>query len=140
MNRLKLMEALIKHEGLRLKPYVDTVGKVTIGVGHNLTDNGLPRHMVMELLAMGIDNTLALLTPLTWYQGLDEVRQEVIMNMTFNLMGKILEFKAMIAAIKLGDWDEAANSILNSKFGHQVGMRAVDLADQMRTGTRKLTP
>ena len=40
------LHALVKpltkiNEGLRSKPYVDTVGKVTIGVGRNLTDRGL---------------------------------------------------------------------------------------------------
>ncbi len=29
------------HEGVRTHPYVDTVGKLTIGVGRNLTDRGL---------------------------------------------------------------------------------------------------
>ena len=137
MDRSRLIDQLVKHEGLRLKPYVDTVGKVTIGVGHNLTDNGLPQHIVMELLEMDIDDAVKLLDPLPWYQSLDSVRQEVIVNMTFNLNRKILDFKNMIRAIQIGDWDEAANSILNSKFGKQVGNRAVDLATQMRLGTRK---
>ena len=36
-------EQLILHEGLRLKPYRDTVGKLTIGVGRNLDDVGITR-------------------------------------------------------------------------------------------------
>ena len=41
---------LIRHERLRLKPYTDTVGKLTIGVGRNLTDMGLTQDEVLLLL------------------------------------------------------------------------------------------
>ncbi len=40
-NRLRQM--LIRHEGLRRKPYRDTVGKLTIGAGRNLDDVGITR-------------------------------------------------------------------------------------------------
>ena len=33
-----LIEQLIDHEGIELKAYKDTVGKITIGVGRNLDD------------------------------------------------------------------------------------------------------
>ncbi len=34
MNRIKAQ--LVRHEGLRLKPYRCTAGKLTIGIGRNL--------------------------------------------------------------------------------------------------------
>lgn len=34
MDRVKAQ--LVRHEGLRLKPYRYTVGKLTIGIGRNL--------------------------------------------------------------------------------------------------------
>ena len=39
MDRIK--EQLVRHEGLRLKPYRSTAGKLTIGFGRNLDDRGL---------------------------------------------------------------------------------------------------
>lgn len=36
-----LLSELSRDEGRRLKPYLDTVGKTTIGVGRNLTDVGI---------------------------------------------------------------------------------------------------
>ena len=41
MNRDRLRAQLVLHEGSRLKPYRDTVGKLTIGIGRNLDDVGL---------------------------------------------------------------------------------------------------
>src|SRR4051812_27390106 len=41
VNRDALVNQLIIDEGLKLSPYTDTVGKLTIGVGRNLTDVGI---------------------------------------------------------------------------------------------------
>lgn len=51
MNLTALKEELIRDEGLRLKPYRDTVGKLTIGVGRNLDDVGITKDEAMHLLA-----------------------------------------------------------------------------------------
>ena len=39
--RNALLAMLERYEGVRLKPYVDTEGKIPIGVGRNLTDGGI---------------------------------------------------------------------------------------------------
>ncbi|MFA6660842.1 MAG: lysozyme, partial [Bacilli bacterium] len=39
MDRIK--EQLVRHEGLRLKPYRCTADKLTIGIGRNLDDCGI---------------------------------------------------------------------------------------------------
>jgi lysozyme len=48
MDRIK--EQLVRHEGLRLKPYRCTAGKLTIGVGRNLEDKGISQQEAYELL------------------------------------------------------------------------------------------
>lgn len=45
-----LKDMLIRHEGLKLKPYRDTVGKLTIGAGRNLNDLGISEREAMFLL------------------------------------------------------------------------------------------
>lgn len=40
---------LIRHDGLRLKPYRDTRNKLTIGVGRNLDDVGITREEALML-------------------------------------------------------------------------------------------
>lgn len=136
MNVDKLAGQLAnKHEGLRLFPYLDTVGKLTIGVGHNLTDNGITANQAAMLLYDDIKQVTDLLDrKLPWWKALDEVRQRALANMTFNLMGKILDFHNMLAYLQAKEWDKAAESLLASKFATQVGKRASDLAEMIRTG------
>lgn len=55
MDTQQLREQLERHEGLRLKPYKDTVGKLTIGIGRNLDDKGISRKEAFALL----DNDIA---------------------------------------------------------------------------------
>lgn len=46
----RIVKRLKAHEGLKLKPYLDTVGKWTIGVGHDLSDDGLLPHEIEAIL------------------------------------------------------------------------------------------
>lgn len=139
MNRLALRTALIRDEGIRLKPYVDTVGKLTIGVGRNLTDRGLSPNEVQILL----DNDLDIVEKevrkaIPWYVDLDEPRQEVLLNMAFNLgTPTLLTFKRFLVAAERGDHLTASEMMLDSKWARQVKGRALRLAAQWRTGIRQ---
>ena len=53
MDTDKLLSDLVRDEGLRLRPYADTVGKTTIGVGRNLTDVGISHDEALALLEKG---------------------------------------------------------------------------------------
>lgn len=138
MNRLALKARLIRDEGLRLKPYKDTVGKLTIGVGRNLDDRGISVDEARILLDHDIDdheNELRAKWP--HYDKLDDVRQEVLLNMAFNLgVPGLLKFVNTLAAVVAGDFDAAAYGMLHSKWASQVGKRASRLAEEMRTGIR----
>lgn len=46
-------------EGLRLKPYRDTVGKLTIGIGRNLDDVGISEAEAEYLLSNDLDRTIS---------------------------------------------------------------------------------
>jgi lysozyme len=54
----KLTDQLIKHEGLRLKPYHCPAGKLTIGVGRNLEDKGITEEEAVMLLENDIQECL----------------------------------------------------------------------------------
>jgi lysozyme len=67
---MELLEQLKRDEGLRLKPYVDTVGKVTIGYGTNLTD-GIDQGEAEYLLSNRLNQKrLELLAALPWVADL----------------------------------------------------------------------
>ena len=159
LNREILLAELKRDEGVRLKAYKDTVGKLTIGTGRNLDDVGLlaseiARGMTLSsvkrfgvtmaqndmMLDNDIDRTEADLDrKLPWWRTLDEVRQRVLVNMAFNLgITGLLGFKNTLALIKAGKFIQASENMLKSKWATQVGQRAIRLATLMELGVRKV--
>ena len=132
----KLLEQIKRHEGLKLTPYKCTAGKLTIGYGRNIEDNGITEQEASMLLKNDIAKTKAELQQLEWYCSLDQVRRDCIVNMCFNLGLPTLEkFHKMINAINMADYGLAAKEMLNSRWADQVHGRATELAMQMKTGS-----
>ena len=93
-------DQLILHEGLRLKPYRCTAGKLTIGVGRNLEDKGISHDEAMILLRNDIAEVTAQLEQFDWFRALGPVRRKVLIDMCFNLgMAGLLGFQKMIEAL-----------------------------------------
>jgi len=133
----RIKEQLLRHEGLRLKPYRCTAGKLTIGICRNLDDCGISQTEAYMLLENDLQNCeKQLLDEIPdIYNGLDEVRKSALLNMCFNLgIGGLLGFNNTLAFIAAGDWERAANSMLASKWAKQVGRRAIELSELMRKG------
>jgi lysozyme len=136
MNRERLKAQLRTDEGVRYKPYKDTVGKTTIGVGRNLDDRGLSPDEVNFLLEGDINLcVLDLDRELPWWKQMSDARQEVLLNMCFNLgIDRLLGFQNTLAFMEAGRYDAAAGGMLQSKWANQVGARAQRLAKMMREG------
>lgn len=136
MDRSQVINDLIRDEGIRLKPYRDTVGKLTIGVGRNLDDNGISMGEAMTMLyndVAAVESEVR--TAFPWFTELSPGRQRVIINMCFNLgLPKLLGFRNTLAAIERGDYAAAAAGMLDSKWASQVGDRAKRLANLMEQG------
>lgn len=136
LDRERLRAQLIRHEGEKLKAYIDTVGKLTIGCGRNLEDVGLSHDEAQYLLSNDIDarvRALFVMYP-TWFPQLDPVRQSALINMAFMGLARLAGFTKMIAALEHEDYVTAAEEMLHSKWARQVGARARELSLQMRTG------
>ncbi len=135
--RIDSAHALIKlHEGLRLTPYRDTVGKLTIGYGRNLDDRGITQRDAETMLRDDVaDARMALASALSWFPELDPVRRAVLVDMAFNLgPAGLLKFGRTLSAVEQGDYETAAAEMLDSKWAGQVGQRATRLSEMMRTG------
>ena len=132
-----LTSQLISDEGIRLKPYRDSLGVLSIGIGRNLDDVGITQDEAMLLLQNDIRKAYAdLTTALPWVQTLDDIRQNVLIAMTFNMgIGGLLKFKNTLNLIQQREYNQAASAMLQSLWATQVGARAKRLADQMRTGS-----
>jgi Phage-related lysozyme (muraminidase) len=135
-NKEDLIEQLIDHEGLKLKPYECTAGKLTIGVGRNLEDRGISDDEAEYLLHNDIEIVeRELLEAQPLVSMLDAVRQRVLVDMGFNLgTPTLMKFQKMWDAVEDEDWEEASAQMLDSRWAKQVGRRAVRLADAMKTG------
>ena len=136
MNRTILRALLQKHEGLRTKPYTDTMGNLTIGVGRNLTGKGLSEDECYVLLDNDINEVFQeLIVKIPGFSAIDQPRQHAIMDMAFNLgVEGLMRFQKMLEAVEHRDWDTAAEEMLNSKWAGQVKGRATELATMIRTG------
>ena len=132
----RLIQQLIRHEGLKLKPYRCPAGKLTIGVGRNIEDNGITREEALYLLNNDIARCQReLYGAFPWFSELSETRREVLINMCFNLgLSRLQGFKNMLSALMNHDYEQAAEEMENSAWAKQVGFRADELAEIMRRG------
>lgn len=137
----ELINDLKRDEGCRLKAYKDTVGVWTIGYGHT---KGVKENMVWS--QEKCESTLRedakihadeLVARLPWVKNLDQVRQDVLFNMAFNLgIERLLKFKNTLKEIELKNFEKAANMMLQSLWARQVKGRAIRLSNMMKSGRR----
>lgn len=156
-NKDILIEELIKHEGLRLQVYKDTLGIDTIGIGRNLEDRGISKEELDWMDYPSIDHVYEwgiteadavylatndvhiveseLLRAHPCVDRLDSVRQLILVDMAFNMgVPRLCLFKKMWAAIHSDQYDVAAKEMLDSRWANQVKSRATKLANAMHNG------
>ena len=141
-----LEELLIAHEGVRLMPYDDATGKqikkgqplkgkVTIGIGRNLTDRGISQDEMAYLLASDIKIARDDAETFDYFEKLNDPRQAVIISMCFNLgLPRWRRFKRTHKAIRQEDFETASVELLASRWSVQVGERSLHLAEMLRSG------
>ncbi len=139
MNKMdRLIEQLKRHEGVSAYCYKDINNLEHIGVGRNISKTGMGLSMeeIEYLLSNDILRCIKELSAeYQWFGSLDEVRQEAIINIFFNLGAtKYRGFKKANAAMEAADYKLAATEFLDSRWARQVGNRALELTDIIRTG------
>lgn len=136
-DREKLIDLIIYHEGLELKPYRCTAGHLTIGIGRNLDDRGITEDEARFLCQNDVDIVEQELTrKFPFIVGFGDVRIRVLLDMAFNLgVPRLSAFSNMWAALEEGDFKQAAVEMLDSRWARQVGRRATNLSQMMETGT-----
>ena len=139
-NMEKLIAMLKRHEGVETHAYECSEGKVTVGVGRNIDQEGgigLSDDEVDYLLQNDIERVVKeLAAEYPWFSDLDDVRRDAMVDISFNLGATRLRlFKRAIAAMETGKYKEAATEFLDSKWARQVGGRALELTDMISSGT-----
>jgi lysozyme len=158
LNKLPLLKMdTKKEEGFKDKIYKDTKGNKTVGTGFNLQDpvtaNMLPKEVAKGKRAItksendtAYNKRMALAEKDARqylggkvYDGLDEERKSAVNDMSYNLgLPKLLKFEKTKEAIIKGDYDKAADEILDSKYARQLPNRAKRNAETIRGKEREL--
>ena len=131
MNKTVLRDDLKRDEGVRLKPYVDTAGKLTIGVGRNLTDVGISEVEAEILLADDIEKVISQLDyECAWWVKCPDDVQRGLVNLAFNqgVPHLMKNSPRMMACLQAGDYAGASRELLDGPYKDQVGARAERIA------------
>lgn len=135
----KLRQSLIAHEEYAKFPYVDSVGKITIGIGYNLSDRGITDEWINHQFEEDVNYFYeALSQDFPWFRELNIDRQIVLIDMAFMGYKNFLTFRKMLTALRVHDYYAASMEMLNSKWAQQVKGRATQLAHAMMTGEYSL--
>lgn len=135
----KAMEFTAAEEGKRLKLYRCTAGKLTIGIGHNIEDNGISEAACELIFAEDMQEVVTDLRRIfPDFDGLPGNIQIVLCDMRFQLgANRFRGFKNMIAAVKAGNWLEMSKQMQDSNWYKQVPNRAARCLTLVRTVTNK---
>ena len=134
----KLRNLLTEHEGRKRFAYV-LDGITHIGIGRNIDANGglgLSEDEVDLLLENDIVRFMReLANAFPWFGTLDEVRQEALIMICFNLgLTRLRKFVKALDHLENSRFEESAAEFLDSKWADQVGDRAIVLAEIIKTG------
>jgi lysozyme len=143
-----------RHEGRKNKVYKDSLGIPTIGIGYNLRNatakqdlakvganlkevlrgKQLSEDQVNELFRMSLDR--ALKDAKSYYPEFDKLpdaAKGVLVDMSFNLgLTKLKGFKDLKSALGKGNYNAAADAMIDSAWYRQVKTRGVRLVNIMR--------
>tara|TARA_B100000287_G_scaffold401165_1_gene420974 strand:+ start:57 stop:494 length:438 start_codon:yes stop_codon:yes gene_type:complete len=138
-----LKEQIKRHEGEVLEIYEDSLGYLTLGVGHLIQKSdpeygqpaGTP--VSQEVVDMyyaddfdkHVDETIHVCENNNIvFDALPESIQHVLVNMCFNLgANRLGKFRNMLYAVSVSNWEEMANQMEDSRWFGQVGRRSVEL-------------
>ena len=146
MNIEKLKEQIKRHEGEVLEVYADSLGYLTLGVGHLIQPNdpehgqpaGTPvsQEVVDKYYEIDFDKHLEETKHVIGhdvFDGLPGEIQEVLVNMCFNLGGtRLCKFRNMLNAVEDHDWERMAVEMEDSRWFKQVGRRSIELQEIVR--------
>lgn len=141
-----MFNRLSREEAFRLKPYDDKTGKelvpgsvvqgkITIAIGVNLSDGLTPAEAIYLTQGRIRAAQHELIRNCPWFLQLDGIRQEVLVDLCFNMGWPVLsQFHNTLAAFQAGDWAAAGAGMRHSAWYGQVGARAEPLCIAAETG------
>ena len=126
---MTLRDDLIREEGRVAHAYTDSLGYLTIGVGH-LIDKTKGGHIPEAIIDALLDHDIAekraqVKRELPWIVSRSQSTQDAVVGMAFQLgVGGLLGFKSMLACLQAGDYEGAKTHALDSVWAKQTPERA----------------
>ena len=136
-----LLEKIKEHEGFVDHVYKCTAGFDTIGYGFAIKDLEIPEHIAEELLIIKLEKLQKNANSrFKWLEDMPVEVQEVVLNMCYQLgVTGFSKFRKAISAMQEGDWEEAADEMLDSKWARSDSPpRAKELSDIVRNQVEKI--
>ena len=124
---------IIKHEGVRNKPYKDSVGLWTVGVGHLIGDGKtLPDDMdrefsdaeIAQMFEEDYEHHKKIAEKTPGYQKANRAGKGAMIDLAFNMGYWWPKWPRTSKFLKAGDFVGAASELEDSKWYTQVGYRA----------------
>tara|TARA_R100000808_G_scaffold22948_1_gene50374 strand:- start:570 stop:992 length:423 start_codon:yes stop_codon:yes gene_type:complete len=135
-----LLEAIKHHEGFVEHVYDDSLGIPTIGYGFAIKDLILDEDIAEEILIRKLEKLKRNANSrFKWLEDMPVEVQEVIVNMCYQLgVTGVSKFRKAISALQEGDWNEAADEMLDSLWAKQTPNRATELSNIVRNQVEKI--
>ena len=134
-----LLEKIKHHEGFVEHVYDDSLGIPTIGYGFAIKDLVLDEDIAEDILMRKLERLQRNANSrFKWLEDMPQEVQEVLLNMCYQLgVTGVSKFRKAISALQEGDWDEAANEMLDSLWARQTPNRAKELSNIVRNQSEK---
>lgn len=142
--RETIKEDLIKHEGYKQEIYLCSESIPTFGIGHAVKESDIEytwpvgtfveKERIDQCFEDDFKDACSDCGVLfLQFASLPSQVQRVLVNMAFNLgRTRLGRFKKMIKAVNEGNFTEAANQMVDSRWYNQVGNRSIELENWMR--------
>ena len=135
---MRLVNMLKRHEGVRDKVYMCSAGYETIGVGRNISESGLglSNDEIEYLLKNDVMRCQQeLLGEYEWFKDLDSVRQDAMIDLSFNIgQTKLRTFVKALGHMATGNYEEAGQEFYRSRWAEQVGDRSLEICQMISSG------
>jgi lysozyme len=140
------MQLIELHEGRSNRLYKDSRDIWTIGIGHNIQEQGLSDKVIDIIFGEDLEGVIADCETLSWWHRMDWVRQCAVVDLVYNMgMPVFRRFRQTIAYLERSEYDLAGDEILRgsrpdgkSHYYAQVGPRAVRISRMLKTGAWEL--
>ena len=122
-----------KHEGKHQKMYIDSLGNLIIGIGHNL-NNGLPDRIIEQLFEYDLTLTMTDVKKyLPWAVRIHAGAYMVLIDMAFNMgVHGLLSFHKFLDHMEKGEYTDAIYELRDSKYFIQVPHRVEDQIAELK--------